>query len=194
GLTRGMSKGRWGDQARGVNRFVAFNKKDGSVVWWADPCGPPKGTITNYSTPVVAVIDGLRLFITGTSDGSVLALKVRTGEKVWKYEFGGNVIHCSPAVQGSRVYICHGEENPDTNIQGRIICVDGAKVTNGKPALVWEKIGIKAGYCTPIVHDKFLYVATDSARLMCFDALSGNKLWEHIYGRLGRGSPVWADG
>jgi outer membrane protein assembly factor BamB len=190
----GMINGSWGDFARGANRFVAFNKKDGTVVWWSDPCDPPKGTITYYSTPVTAVINGQRLLITGCADGSVLALKVRTGEKVWKYDFGGNVINASPVVQGNLVYISHGEENIDTNVQGRIVCIDAGKLKDGKPTLVWEKVGIKAGYTSPIIHDKYLYVCSDSARLYCFEAATGKQLWEFIYGRLARGSAVWADG
>lgn len=189
----GMINGSWGDQARGANRFAAFNKKDGSLVWWADPCGPPKGTVTNYSTPIVVNINGVRQLITGTSDGSVLALKVRTGETLWKYEFADNVVHSSPVVQGTKVYICHGEENIGISAQGRVLCLDAGQIANGKPTVVWDKTGIKAGYTTPVLHDKFLYVCTDGARLVCFEADTGKQLWTHPYGRLGRGSALWAD-
>lgn len=190
----GLINSAWGDLARGENRFVAFNKKDGTVVWWSQPCLPPRGTKSYYSTPVVAVINGQRLLISGASDGHLHALKVRTGEPEWKYEFGDCVINASPVVQGNLVYISHGEENVGTSAQGHIICVDAGKVKDGKPALVWENTGIKASYCSPIVHDKHLYVCSDSARLFCFDALKGTKLWEHSYGRLARGSPVYGDG
>jgi outer membrane protein assembly factor BamB len=188
----GMVHSSWGDYARGGNRFVAFNKRDGTVVWWSEPGGAIKGTY--YSTPVVTNINGQRLLISGGADGAIHAMKVRTGEPVWSYEFCKSVINSSPVVQGNLVYIGHGEENLDTNLQGRVVCLDAGKVKDGKPALVWEKIGLKAGYCSPIVDGKFLYVASDSARLTCFDAASGDRLWEHAYGRLGRGSPVLADG
>ncbi len=41
----------WGDQARGSNRYFAFDKRDGSVVWISSP--QPKHYDTNYSTPTV---------------------------------------------------------------------------------------------------------------------------------------------
>src|SRR6266446_6711159 len=45
----GMLNSSWGDLGKGGNRFVAFDKNNGDVVWWADPVGPPKDTY--YSTP-----------------------------------------------------------------------------------------------------------------------------------------------
>ena len=65
-------------------------------------------------------------------------MQVRTGVKVWGYQFGANVINASPVMEGTYVYCTHGEENPDVGEKGRVICVDAAQVTNGQPKLVWE--------------------------------------------------------
>ncbi|MBY0527962.1 MAG: PQQ-binding-like beta-propeller repeat protein [Gemmataceae bacterium] len=191
----GMINGSWGDQARGGNRFVAFDKKTGKVVWWSDPAGPIKGTYS--SSPVIAVINGQRLFITGSGDGSVLALKPLTGEKVWSYPFGNVAIDPSPVVgPDGKVYITHGEESEGTSTQGRIICVDATKIKDGKPTEVWKLDGTKAAYSSPLLHDGRLYVCSTEARLLCLDAQTGKPLWKRpfAYGRLSRGSPVWADG
>ena len=51
-LILGMVNASWGDQARGGNRFVAFDKRTGKVVWWASTGLQPRNTY--YSTPVVA--------------------------------------------------------------------------------------------------------------------------------------------
>ena len=51
--------------------------------------------------------------ITGTAEGSLCALKVRTGEKVWSYPVGRGAINASPVVDGTRVYITHGEESEE---------------------------------------------------------------------------------
>ncbi len=187
----GMVNSSWGSGAKGANRFVTFDKRTGKVVWWAEIPGIPR---TYYSGLVVAVINGERLLLSGTSDGAVVALKVRTGEVVWSYPFGANAINSSPVVEGNLVYVGHGEESPDNNVQGRVICVDASQVKDGTPKLVWQVDGIKCRYASPIVHEGLLYVPDEVGKLYCFDAKTGDRLWKFGYGRNARGSPVLADG
>jgi outer membrane protein assembly factor BamB len=186
----GMINASWGDQAPSSNRYVAFDKRTGVPVWWSDIGG--RGTY--YSVPVVAVINGQRLLITGGADGALHALKVRTGQEVWKFQVGAQPINTSPVVDGTRVYITHGEANVGSNVLGRIACVDAAKVTKGQPELVWKEDGIKASYSSPLIHEGRLYVCDEGAMLFCFDAATGKRLWRYKYGRVAKGSPVWADG
>jgi outer membrane protein assembly factor BamB len=188
----GLVNSSWGDQARGSNRFVAFDKRTGKVVWWASPASPRPATY--YSCPVVAVINGERLLISGGADGAVYAMKVRTGEKVWSYTFGASLVNCSPVVDGNFVYIGHGEENLDTNVQGRVICLDASKVKDGQPELVWKKDDIKVKFASPIIHEGRLYVCDETATMYCLDAKTGKQLWRFKYGRDCKGSPVLADG
>jgi outer membrane protein assembly factor BamB len=187
-----MMNSSWGDQAKGANRFLAMHKLTGAPVWWAETGGVQRGTY--YSTPVVAMINGQRLLISGTSDGTVVAFKVQTGERVWSYQFSRAAINSSAVVDGTRVYIGHGEESPDNNIKGRVICVDAAEVKNGAPRLVWQKDGIKARYASPIVHEGRLYVPDEIGQLYCLDAKDGTQYWKYAYGTDAQGSPVLADG
>lgn len=188
----GMLNASWGDQARGGNRFVALDKRTGDVVWWGGTGQIPKDTY--YSVPVVAVINGERLVISGSGDGGVYAFRARTGEKVWGYVFGAGAVNCSPVVDGTHVYIGHGEENLDNNKQGRVICLDAADVHDGKPRLVWDRPGLKVKYCSPVIHDGRLYVCDEVAQMYCLDGKTGKTLWRYKYGRNAKGSPVWADG
>lgn len=190
----GLVNSSWGDQGKGGNRWVAFDKNDGTVIWWADPAGQVKDTY--YSAPVITNINGQRLLISGGADGGIHAVKVNTGEKVWSYNFGTGAINCAPVVDGSLIYCGHGEENPDSNVQGRVICLDASKVTGGQPALVWQKDGVKARYASPVLDtkNKRLYISDDIAKLYCFDSVTGKQMWAKSYGRNSRGSPVLADG
>ena len=95
-----MINGSWGEQAIGGNRFVAFDKKTGDVVWWGGTGIRVNDTYS--STPVVAVINGERLLISGGVAG-VHAFKVRTGEKVWSYEICDEAVNFSPVVDGNLV-------------------------------------------------------------------------------------------
>lgn len=188
----GMINANWGDQARGNNRFVAFDKKTGAVRWWSSPTELNK--LTYNSIPVVAEIGGQRLLISGTADGSVTAMQVNTGHRVWQYLFAANAVNSSAVVDGHMVYVTHGQENLDQGVQGRVICLDASQIENGKPKLVWEHVGVKCDLSTPLLHDGKLYVPDDGATLHCFDAKTGKREWKFKYGRVARAAPIWADG
>jgi outer membrane protein assembly factor BamB len=188
----GMNNSSWGDQAKGGNRFLAMNKYDGTPVWWSEPGEKPLNS--NFSTPAVANINGELLFITGGADGAFHAMQARTGKKVWSYYFCGGEVNCSPVVDGNLVYGNHGQENPGSNVLGRVLCLDAGKIKDGKPALVWEVEGIKAKYTSPLLHEGRLFVGDDVAKMWCLDAKTGAKLWNHVYGRNAMASPVWGDG
>jgi outer membrane protein assembly factor BamB len=193
----GLINASWGDQARGQNRFVAFDKANGVVRWWSSPCEVLKGTY--YSNPIFRRINGQDLMISGAADGTLLALQANTGNKVWSYQVGANVINTSPVARGDLIYVTHGEENVDVAEMGRVVCVDAGQVENGRPKLVWEEVGVKAGLASPALSPAEggldqLYVPDDGAALFCFNPLTGKRLWKYKYGRVSRGAPVVADG
>jgi outer membrane protein assembly factor BamB len=53
---------------------------------------------------------------------------------------------------------------------------------------------VKAGLASPLLFDGRLCVPDDYAKLHCYEAKTGKKLWTQKYGRVSRGAPVWADG
>lgn len=190
-----MANGSWGEQTIGMIRFVAFDKRTGQVIWWGS--GNHRVKDTYYSVPVVAVIGGQRLLLSGAGDGCIHAFKVRTGEKVWSYKFedGGGAINCSPVVRGNKVWIGHGEENVGNGTQGRLICLDAGEVKDGAPKLLWKHDGVKVKFASPVLHEGLLYVCDEAGKLYCFDADKGGEpLWEFAYGKNTKGSPVLADG
>jgi outer membrane protein assembly factor BamB len=182
----------WGNLGRGGHRFLAMDKKTGEVRWWSEPGGQQHDAI--YSVPVVATINHQRLLICGGADGAIHAMQVRTGKHVWSHVMSKRGINVSPVVEGNFVYITHSEENVDEGVQGLVICLDASKVTNGEPTVVWKKTGVLAGYASPIIHEGRLYVPDNSAKLLCYNAKTGDLLWEHRYGTVAKASPVWGDG
>jgi outer membrane protein assembly factor BamB len=189
----GMINSSWGDHKGGC-RWLAVDKHTGVPLWWAEPGGPPADSF--YSVPVVGMVNGQRLLVTGGAGGWVSAMKVHTGETVWNYPFSVTALNSSPVMDGNFVYIGHGLESPDTNEQGRVVCLDAATVEGGMPKEVWKRDAIKARYASPIYHDGLLYVPDENGRLHCLDAKTGKSLWKkaYPYGRQARGSPVLADG
>ena len=103
-------------------------------------------------------------------------------------------MNCSPVVAGNLVYIGHGETNSDSPREGRIVCLDGSVVKDGKPKLVWKKDGIRVKFASPILDKERLYVCSDTADLFCLNATTGKQIWKLTYGKNAKGSPLLADG
>ncbi|QDT44301.1 outer membrane biogenesis protein BamB [Gimesia alba] len=173
--------------------YYAFDKKTGKLLWTAAPGGAPYDT--NYSVPIVTVIDGTRMLIAGNADGGCYAMNARTGEKLWGFKMSKRGLNCSPVADGKYVYISHGEDNIDTVDFGRIQCIDGSlRGDITKTGSVWRVDGIKAGYASLLVKDGILYAVADTGRMYAYDSKNGKELWTYNLGTVGKGSPVWADG
>ncbi|MDZ7345110.1 MAG: PQQ-like beta-propeller repeat protein, partial [candidate division KSB1 bacterium] len=183
----------WGAHSAMGHRYVACDKRTGEIVWISEPGARPLDT--NYSTPVVAVINGQRLLIGGYADGSIQAMKVRTGEKVWEFKLSKGAINTSVVVAGDRVFATHSEENLDNTAMGRVVCIDGNGVGDlTKTHEVWRVDNLEVGYASPALHNGMLYLVDNSANLICLESATGKFLWKHNLGTIGKGSPVWADG
>ena len=192
----GVINSNWGPQGRGGNRFVALDGKSGQVVWWGEPGGTAR-PLTYQSNPIVAVIGGQRLLISGGAEGALVAMKVRTGEKVWGYQFAAGAINPSPVADKNFVYGAHGEENFGDGSYGRVVCVDASQIDPKtlKPKLVWEyKKSQRFGLSSPALADGRLYMPDDTGELSCFRAKDGKLLWKYRYGTEVRGAPLVADG
>jgi len=191
-----MVQSSWGDNGRGGFRFAAFDKKTGVVRWWSKTDVPPLDT--TYSVPIAMVVNGTKLVVAGGGDQAIHALKANTGENVWRMPFtAARGINVSPVAdyQKGWVYFCQSEENFGTNIQGCVMCVDAGKVEkDGTPKVIWKKLGLLAGFGSPILHEGRLYVVDNNAKMFCLDAATGKEIWNFKYGRNAKGSPILADG
>jgi hypothetical protein len=114
---------------------------------------------------------------------------------VWGFLLSKRGINSSVIAENNRVYATHSEENIDSTDMGRVVCID-ARGSGDVTATheVWRQDGIPAGYASPLLDNNRLYVMTNFGVLHCFDAESGEEHWRHVVGRVGKGSPVLADG
>ena len=112
----------WGQHAPPRHRFIAFDKKTGECVWLSSPGERPYDT--TYSTPIIREIGGQRLLLAGAGDGSVVALKPQTGEKVWRYAMSKRGINTELVVSDNVAYASHGEENLNTSEMGLLVALD----------------------------------------------------------------------
>lgn len=184
----------WGPQAKPLHRYLALDKNTGEVIWWADTDNKPLDT--TYSVPVVAVIGGKRMLIAAAADGYVYGFLARTGEKVWSYKLSKRGLNSSVVVDGNYAYVCHSEENYTTTKMGAVVCLDASQTGDiTESGEVWRNDGFTVGYASPAIANGRLYVVTNDAELIAFDAKTGKEHWQFDLGRVGKGSPtVTADG
>src|SRR5437867_6865171 len=191
-ITSGITSG-WGSQARGGHRYIACDKMTGEVVWVSQPGGNPYDTC--YPTAVVSEFGGKNLVVDGGADGSIYAMKVRTGERVWYFPFSKRAINASVVTDGKRIFACHGQENLDTNVMGRVVALDPLGSGDiSKTGEVWRADGLTVEVPSPALNGGKLYLLDNGANLICLDSSNGKELWGHTLGTIQKASPVYADG
>ena len=181
----------WGAAAARSHRILALDKRTGEVVYLSNPGGRPYDTA--YASPVIATINGLRLFIVGLGDGGVHAIKPQTGERVWSFPASRRAINTGVAVNGSTVFVSHGDENLEGNELGMLAAIDGSAAGDIKTSK-WAMKGIEFTYSPPVVDGVRLYQIDNSSRLRAFDTTEGRELWEIALGTAQKAPPVLADG
>lgn len=189
----------WGsDLGRPGNRYFAFDKTTGDTIWITSP--QARHYDTNFSTPIVAEVDGIRQMIVGGTDGQFYGLEANTGDKVWQIEVSKRAILNSPLYGNGTVYFTHGEENIGTTAMGMVAAVP--IVADGQPrsgqlgldALKWVSHGFLPTFPSPVMDDERMYAVDNGAIVAAFDLETGKELWQRSLGTLQKGSPVLADG
>ncbi len=183
----------WGDLGRPGNRYFAFDKTTGQTIWISAP--QTRHYDTNYSSPIIATVNGTRQMIVGGTDGVFHGLKVNTGQPVWSLEVSKRAILNSALFRDNTVYIAHGEENMDTTEMGMVAAFDptGTGALSGA-AVKWKTHGFMPTFASPVLDGDRLYAIDNSAILAAFDLKTGRELWKKTLGTLQKGSPILADG
>ncbi len=183
----------WGEHARAAHRFIAFDKRTGETQWFSAPGGRPFDT--TYAPPVVVTINGVKMLIAGGGDGTVHAIKVSTGESVWKYVISKRGVNTGVVVYNNTAFVSHSEENFDTSDMGLLAAVDATAKGDITPAQVkWKLVGFQGGFSSPVMDGDRLYQIDNGSNLFAFDAVTGRQVWKRNLGTIQKASPVLADG
>ena len=189
-ITRGITSA-WGAHGPAGDRFYAFDKKTGDLVWSSAPGDRPQDN--TFSNPYLDFWGGKRVLYSAGGDSSILALNARTGEPLWRFPFakagakGG--INASLVRHKDNLIAVHESENLDASEIGRMAAFriptpDEVKPTNSlTPHVfpptrleVWRQPGVGSLASSPIVVDETIYEVTGTGDLTAVDAPTGRLL------------------
>lgn len=183
----------WGDMAQPAHRFLGFDKATGEVRWFTSTKLRPEDTI--YSAPIVAVVNGQKLLISGSGDGSLYALQPRTGKIVWEYRLSRRGLNLGPTYDDGVVYIGHEEENLAGTVRGALAAVKadgtGDVTSTGE---VWKQEGMMVGKSGVLKVGDRLYVC-DASKIYVLDPKTGEEIGRPAnLGTINFAAPLYADG
>ena len=199
-ITRGITA-NWGAQGPAADRFYAFDKKTGALVWSSSPGDRPKDN--SFSLPILGWLDGKRVLYSAAGDGSVVCVNARTGDALWRvplFKAGINAtvalhhndkivaIFGTPYEKGEMVALRIPTTLPPLAADG------GPAVLDPEKARLWRN-ELSTSTSSPIVVGDRAYVVTETGELCCVDANNGRILWRLKVGIEQRNSsPLFADG
>jgi len=132
------------------------------------------------SSPVLANFDGQpQLLINGNPN--VSAFDPTSGKELWSLPGVSGDVAPSLAVNSKMVFAAQDYFN--------VIALKPGKAG----ATVWQDNTFTPDASSPVANDKFLFIATGSGDVACYDSEKGDTLWSHYFEEPFYASPIIAD-
>src|SRR6266478_2424664 len=199
-VTRGITA-NWGAQGPAADRFYAFDKKTGELVWASSPGDRPKDN--SFSHTYLGWLGGKRVFYSATGDGGVVCVNARTGDPLWRVPVFKAGINATVLVHNNdKVIAIYGTPyEPGQMIALKIPHVapamvpsTGAVVVARSTVELWAA-DLSTSTSSPILVGDRVYVVTEKGDLCALDANTGKIDWKLKLGIEERNScPLYADG
>ena len=205
-ITRGITSA-WGAHGAAGDRFYAFDKKTGELVWSSAPGGRPQDN--TFSHPWLDFWNGHRVLYSAGGDCTLVALNARTGEPLWRVLIakagakGG--INAAVVRHKDKLIVIHESENLDSSEIGRMAAMKiPSSITKTNPlvphifetkALEQWRNEVGSLSSSPVLVGDTLYEVNGTGDLCAVDANTGKVLWKHKLAIEQRQStPFYADG
>lgn len=191
----------WSTNGPARNRFYAFDKRNGQLVWYSTPGVGPIDS--SFATPVFADLGDQRVFYAGTGCGNIVCVNARTGEPVWRFQLATGGVNSSVVLVGSDGLIAvHGKENVDSTEKGRLVRLkipteypDKLPIVLGPEAEVWRNHEHVAFTSSPTLVGNRVYTTIATGSLLAVDIATGKTVWsEKLAPDQLHASPAYADG
>ena len=198
-ITRGITA-NWGAQGPAADRFYAFDKKTGELVWSSSPGDRPKDN--SFSHPQLSWRNGKRVFYAALGDGSVACVNARTGDPIWRVPLFRAGINATTIVHNNDklIAIFGVPYEPGQLIALKLPTAEPTNAVAGPLVLEREKLqlwaaDVSTSTSSPILVGDMIYVVAEKGDLCAVDANTGAIKWKLKLGIEQRNScPFYADG
>jgi outer membrane protein assembly factor BamB len=205
-ITRGITS-NWGASGAAGDRFYAFDKRSGELVWSSSPGERPQDN--TFSQPLLTWVDGKRVLISAGGDSTIVGINARNGDPIFRFPAAkaGAKGGINAAIQRYKdsLLVIHESENLDSSEVGRAAAFKlpfGSKSPEpGKPQVydpkeleVWRNpLGNLAS--SPCVVRDTMYLVTGTGELAAVDVTTGKVLWKKkLAAEQRQSSPFFGDG
>jgi outer membrane protein assembly factor BamB len=197
-ITRGITA-NWGAQGPAADRFYAFDKKTGELVWASTPGDRPKDN--SYSHPYLGWLDGKRVFYAATGDGSIVCVNARTGDPIWRVPVFKAGINATVVVHNNDKAIAVYGTPYEPGQMVALKLPTGVSATPAGPAILerpslqlWA-LDLSTSSSSPILAGNYVYLVAEKGDLCAVDVKTGKLAWSLKLGVEERNScPLYADG
>lgn len=193
----------WGTNGPARDRFYAFDKITGELVWTSTPGTTPQDS--SFAPLVFEDLeDGRRVFYSGTGCGHVVCVDARTGQPLWRFKMSHGGVNAGVVLHQDLVIAVHGKENIDSSKIGRMVGIRKPHKLPvlGEPILelgpedeAWRNEELESFTSSPVLYKDRVYTSVKTGELFCNDARTGGTIWvvklapDQIHA-----APTWADG
>ncbi|HEY5910030.1 MAG TPA: PQQ-binding-like beta-propeller repeat protein [Verrucomicrobiae bacterium] len=198
-ITRGITA-NWGAQGPAADRFYAFDKKTGDLVWASSPGAQPKDN--SFSHPQFGWYHGRPVFFAAIGDGSIACVNARTGEPLWRVPLFRAGINATVLVHDNNKVIAIYGTPYELGQMVALKMPDVLPAGGAAAPAVLERKGlelwaddISSSTSSPILVGDTIFAVAEKGDLFAVDANTGSIKWKRKLGIEQRNScPLFADG
>ncbi|MEX0716901.1 MAG: PQQ-binding-like beta-propeller repeat protein [Planctomycetaceae bacterium] len=181
-----------GDRIKTFDSFlIALDAKTGKTIWKTDR----PGLFRSWSTPIIVpVLDATgeesepRREIVVSAQDEVRGYDFATGRELWKVGGMTGWVTPSPALGDGLIFAASGRDGPTLAVR------PGGRGDVTATHVFWKENRGAPYVCSPLFHDRLLYVHNEAGILTCFEAATGKIVYrERLDGKFSA-SAVAGDG
>lgn len=154
------------------SKVMALATETGDIVWNTNR----KGKISWASPTIVKTTNGIELLL--VTDPFVASYDLNTGKELWRLNCLFGEVGPSLAYADGVVFA--------TNEYASLVAIKIGE----QPEKLWEKFDYMSDVPSPVATDKYLFLATSYGIMLCYDAKTGDALWEKEFSSGFYSSPI----